>query len=61
MYRGLFYQLGAASPARFEALRDEVALAEALGLDAVWCLPMAGDDGGWQGSAPEIWLAGLAG
>lgn len=61
MYRGLFYQLGAASPAGFEALRDEVALAEELGLDAVWCLPMSGDDGGWQGSAPEIWLAGLAG
>lgn len=61
MYRGLFYLLGTATPARFEALREEVALAESLGLDAIWCLPLAGDDGGWQGGAPEIWLAGLAG
>jgi len=61
MTRGLFYQLGPASPGAFEALRNEVALAESLGLDAVWCLPRTDDAGGWQGSAPGIWLAALAG
>ena len=61
MDRGLFYQVGPLSPARFEELAKEVALAEGLGLDAVWCLPMTDADGGFRGSAPEIWLAGLAG
>ncbi len=61
MERGLFYQLGPLTPAHFEELAKEVALAEALGLDRVWCLPLMGEGGGWQGSAPEVWLAGLTG
>ena len=61
MDRGLFFQLGSLSPARFAELAEEVALAETLGLDAVWCLPMTGEDGGFRGGAPAIWLAGLAG
>ena len=61
MERGLFYQVGPLSPARFEELAKEVALAEGLGLDAVWILPMTDADGGFRGSAPAIWLAGLAG
>lgn len=39
----------------------EVALAESLGLRRVWCLPTIGEDGGFRGGAPSIWLAGLAG
>ncbi len=60
MERGLLYQLGALSPERFEALRSEVQLAESLGLDAIWCLPLTDDHGGFRGGAPAIWLAGLA-
>lgn len=61
MERGLFYQIGPLTPVGFEALAQEVSLAEALGLDRVWCLPMTDEAGGWQGSAPVIGLAGLAG
>ncbi len=61
MERGLFYQLGPLTPARFDALAREVALAESLGLARVWCLPTTAEAGGWLGSAPEVWLAGLAG
>lgn len=61
MARGLFYQPGPLSPARFEALVREVALAESLGLRRVWCLPTIGDDGDFRGGAPSVWLAGLAG
>lgn len=61
MDRGLFFQLGALSPARFAELAEEVGLAETLGLDAVWCLPMTDEDGGFRGGVPAIWLAGLAG
>jgi alkanesulfonate monooxygenase SsuD/methylene tetrahydromethanopterin reductase-like flavin-dependent oxidoreductase (luciferase family) len=59
--RGLFYQLGPLTPARFDALAREVALAESLGLARVWCLPTTAEAGGWGGSAPEVWIAGLAG
>jgi alkanesulfonate monooxygenase SsuD/methylene tetrahydromethanopterin reductase-like flavin-dependent oxidoreductase (luciferase family) len=59
--RGLFYQIGPLTPLRFEALAEQVSLAEALGLDRVWCLPMMDEAGGWQGGPPEIGLAGLAG
>lgn len=61
MERGLFYQLGPLTPERFEGLAQEVGLAESLGLGRVWCLPTMGDEGDWRGSAPEVWLAGLAG
>ena len=61
MERGLFYQPGPLTLARFEALVREVSLAESLGLRSVWCLPTIGEDGGFQGGAPSIWLAGLAG
>lgn len=61
MERGLFYQPGALSPARFEALAREVTLAESLGLARVFCLPTIGEDGGFRGGAPSVWLAGLAG
>ncbi len=60
MERGLFYQIGPLTPSRFEELAREVSLAEALGLERVWCLPMTDEAGGWQGGAPEIGLAGLA-
>jgi alkanesulfonate monooxygenase SsuD/methylene tetrahydromethanopterin reductase-like flavin-dependent oxidoreductase (luciferase family) len=59
--RGLFYQLGPLTAEHFEELARQVSLAEALGLARVWCLPMTDEAGGWQGSAPGIWLAGLAG
>jgi len=60
--RGLLFQLGGLVPAAFSALRDQVALAEALAMDSVWCLPGAGGAAvGWPIAAPEIWLAGLAG
>jgi alkanesulfonate monooxygenase SsuD/methylene tetrahydromethanopterin reductase-like flavin-dependent oxidoreductase (luciferase family) len=58
--RGIFYQLGPLTAEHFEQLAKQVSLAEALGLERVWCLPMTDEAGGWQGSAPSIWLAGLA-
>lgn len=61
MDRGLFFQLGALTPARFAELAEEVELAETLGLDAVWCLPMTDESGGFRGGVPVVWLAGLAG
>ena len=60
MERGLFYQLGPLRPERFEELAAEVALAETLGFARVWCLPVTAEDGGWHGSAPVVWLAGLS-
>lgn len=60
MKRSLLYQVGGPDGADFETLAAEVALAEGLGVDTVWCFPSSGDDGSFRGSAPEIWLAGLA-
>ena len=60
MERALFYQLGSQEPLGFEELQQEVELAEALGLDAVWCFPAAGEQGDFQGSVPAIWLSGLS-
>ena len=60
MKRSLLYQVGGPDGADFETLASEVALAEELGVDTVWCFPSSGDDGSFRASAPEIWLAGLA-
>ncbi|MFO0689894.1 MAG: LLM class flavin-dependent oxidoreductase [Myxococcota bacterium] len=64
MERGLFYALGAASPARFAELERETRLAETLGLAAIWCLPETDAEGGASGAAvggaPAVWLAALA-
>ncbi|MEM9174418.1 MAG: LLM class flavin-dependent oxidoreductase [Myxococcota bacterium] len=60
MKRSLLYQVGGPDGTDFETLAAEVALAEELGVDTVWCFPSSGDDGSFRGSAPEIWLAGLA-
>lgn len=60
MKRSLLYQVGGAGDIDFESLSEEVALAEGLGIDTVWCFPAAGENGDFGEAAPEIWLAGLA-
>ncbi|MBJ20979.1 MAG: hypothetical protein CL933_16350 [Deltaproteobacteria bacterium] len=60
MKRSLLYQLGGAEGVDFETLAKEVALAEELGGDTVWCFPAAGEGGDFRGAAPEIWLSALA-
>lgn len=60
MDRGLFYQLGGVTPARFDELAQEVLLAESLGIGLAWCLPATDADGRFAESAPGIWLAALA-
>ncbi len=60
MKRSLLYQVGGSDGADFETLAAEVVLAEELGVDTVWCLPASGEDGSFRGTAPEIWIAGLA-
>ena len=60
MKRSLLYQVGGSDGTDFEVLAEEVVLAEELGVDTVWCFPSSGDDGSFRGTAPEIWLAGLA-
>jgi len=58
--RALLYQVGEADGVAFETLAAEVRLAEELGVETVWCFPTSGDEGRLDGSAPEVWLAGLA-
>jgi alkanesulfonate monooxygenase SsuD/methylene tetrahydromethanopterin reductase-like flavin-dependent oxidoreductase (luciferase family) len=60
MKRSLLYQVGAAEAVDFEALSEEVELAERLDLDTVWCFPAAGSDGQFRDSAASIWLSALA-
>lgn len=60
MKRSLLYQVGGADSADFETLVREVCLADELGVDTVWCFPATGEDGGFGGSAPAIWLSALA-
>ena len=60
MMRSLLVQLGGVDGVDFERLVDEIVLAEELGVDRVWCFPSAGAEGDFRGSAPEIWLSGLA-
>ncbi len=60
MKRSLLYQIGGPDGGDFETLAGEVALAEELGIDTVWCFPSSGDDGSFRSSASGIWLAGLA-
>jgi len=58
--RALLYQVGDPGPEGFETMREELRLAESLGLDAVWCFPNAGEAGDFGEGAPAIWLAALA-
>jgi alkanesulfonate monooxygenase SsuD/methylene tetrahydromethanopterin reductase-like flavin-dependent oxidoreductase (luciferase family) len=44
----------------FDALLEEVQLAEELGIDTVWCFPAAGAEGTFSDGAPSIWLSALA-
>ncbi|MEZ4290812.1 MAG: LLM class flavin-dependent oxidoreductase [Myxococcota bacterium] len=60
MQRALLYQVGDPGPEGFETMREELRLAESLGLDAVWCFPNAGEAGDFGEGAPAIWLAALA-
>lgn len=60
MKRSILVQIGGAEAIDFETLATEVGLAEDLGLDTAWCFPSVADDGSFRGSAPEIWLSGLA-
>ena len=60
MKRSLLYQVGGDDGVDFETLVEEVQLAEELGADTVWCFPAIADDGSFRGTAPEIWLSGLA-
>ncbi len=60
MRRSILFQVGGDDAPGLEALVEQVRLAEQLGLDAVWCFPVAGETGRLDGSAPEIWLAVLA-
>lgn len=39
---------------------EQVRLAEACGLAAVWCFPSTDADGRFEQSAPELWLSALA-
>lgn len=58
--RSLLYQLGIRERNLFARVVEEVRLADELGLDAVWCLPEAGENGDFRLGTPEIELAGLA-
>lgn len=60
MKRSLLYQVGGEEGVDFETLVEEIQLAEELGADTAWCFPAISDDGSFRGTAPEIWLAGLA-
>lgn len=60
MKRSLLYQVGGADGVDFESLAVEVALAEQLGIDTVWCFSAPDERGALRNAAPEIWLAGLA-
>ena len=60
MKRALLYQVGEADGLDFEGLAAEVLLAEELGVETVWCFPASGESGRLDGSAPEVWIAGLA-
>lgn len=60
MKRSVLRQLGGDDAVDFEALAEEAALAEELGLEAYWCFPALGEDGSFRGQAPAVWLAGLA-
>lgn len=60
MKRSLLYQIGSVEMFEFDALVEEVQLAESLGVDTVWCFPAAGADGDFRDSAPVIWLSGIA-
>jgi alkanesulfonate monooxygenase SsuD/methylene tetrahydromethanopterin reductase-like flavin-dependent oxidoreductase (luciferase family) len=58
--RSLLYQIGDPDGTQFEPLREQILLAEELGLHAIWCLPSLGDEGAFCESAPEVWLSALA-
>ncbi|MBW2426800.1 MAG: LLM class flavin-dependent oxidoreductase, partial [Deltaproteobacteria bacterium] len=60
MKRSLLYQIGDPDGTEFDALCEQVLLAEELGLHAIWCLPSLGDEGAFSQSAPEVWLSALA-
>jgi alkanesulfonate monooxygenase SsuD/methylene tetrahydromethanopterin reductase-like flavin-dependent oxidoreductase (luciferase family) len=60
MKRSILYQIGSTESLDFESLAEEVQLAEELGIDAIWCFPTAGEDGGFRDGAPSIWLSALA-
>lgn len=60
MKRSLLYQIGSAETLEFDAVVEEVQLAETLGIDTAWCFPAAGVDGKFRDSAPLIWLSGIA-
>lgn len=60
MKRSLLYQIGSLTHIEFDAMLEEVQLAEELGIDTVWCFPTAGADGDFRESAPSIWLSALA-
>ena len=60
MKRSLFYQLGSLEALEFDAVLEEIQLAEELGIDTVWCFPAAGANGDFRDSAPSIWLSGIA-
>jgi alkanesulfonate monooxygenase SsuD/methylene tetrahydromethanopterin reductase-like flavin-dependent oxidoreductase (luciferase family) len=58
--RSILIQIGSSDELAFEELREEVQLAEKLGLESVWCFPSAGASGDFRESAPLIWLSALA-
>jgi alkanesulfonate monooxygenase SsuD/methylene tetrahydromethanopterin reductase-like flavin-dependent oxidoreductase (luciferase family) len=58
--RSILYQIGSSEETEFDVILEEVLLAEELGIDTVWCFPAAGPKGDFSGSAPSIWLSGLA-
>ncbi len=58
--RSILVQIGSSDELAFEEFREEVQLAEKLGLDSVWCFPTAGASGDVRESAPLIWLSALA-
>ncbi len=60
MKRSLFLQVGGAGSIDFETLATQVRVAEAAGIETIWCFPATDSEGGFEASASEIWLAGLA-
>ena len=60
MNRSLLYQIGAGGREDFSVMLDEIELAEALGIDTVWCFPESGEKGDFLEGAPAIWLSAFS-
>jgi alkanesulfonate monooxygenase SsuD/methylene tetrahydromethanopterin reductase-like flavin-dependent oxidoreductase (luciferase family) len=60
MKRAILYQPGGLDEPGLGEVVEQVRTAEDLGIDTVWCFPLASESGRLDGGAPELWLAALA-